>query len=147
MIEESTTPNQPQVSALKEWLVRELARVVDISEEAVATNEPFSHFGLDSAKAVGLLRRLGEFLGREIPVTLAWKYPTIAALANYLSGNPELAVRSFPSDSFSATNWNQPIAVIGMACRFPGRLIWQPSGICCAQGVLLSRKSPLTAGT
>jgi acyl transferase domain-containing protein/NADPH:quinone reductase-like Zn-dependent oxidoreductase/acyl carrier protein/NADP-dependent 3-hydroxy acid dehydrogenase YdfG len=120
VIDESTAPKQSQMDALTQWLVRELARVVDISEEAVATNEPFSHFGLDSAKAVGLLSRLGEFLGREIPVTLAWKYPTITALANYLCGNPELAVRNFPSHSFSATDWNQPIAVIGMACRFPG---------------------------
>ena len=89
MIEKSTTPNQSQVGTLIEWLVRELARVMDISQEAVATNESFSHFGLDSAKAVGLLSRLGEFLGREIPVTLAWKYPTIKALANYLCGKPE----------------------------------------------------------
>ena len=116
MINESTALKQSHT--LAQWLVRELARAVDISEEAVATNEPFSHFGLDSAKAVGLLSRLGEFLGREIPVTLAWKYPTIAALANHLCGNPDLAVRDFPS--LSATDWNQPIAVIGMACRFPG---------------------------
>ena len=96
VIEESTTPNQPPVSALIEWLVRELAQVVDINQEAVATNESFSHFGLDSAKAVGLLSRLGEFLGREIPVTLAWKYPTIEALANYLCGKPESASRDSP---------------------------------------------------
>ena len=81
------------MGALIEWLVRELAQIVDISQEAVATNESFSHFGLDSAKAVGLLNRLGEFLGRKIPVTLVWKYPTIEALANYLCGKPESASR------------------------------------------------------
>ena len=118
MIEESTTPNQPQVSALIEWLVRELAQIVDIDQEAVATNESFSHFGLDSAKAAVLLGRLGESLGREIPVTLAWKYPTIAALANYLCGKPESASRDSPM--FPVATWDQPIAVIGMACRFPG---------------------------
>jgi len=120
VIEESTTPNQPPVSAIIEWLVRELAQVVDINQEAVATNESFSHFGLDSAKAAGLLSRLGEFLGREIPVTLAWKYPTIEALTNYLCGKPESASRDSPSHSFPPATWNQPIAVIGMACRFPG---------------------------
>jgi acyl transferase domain-containing protein/acyl carrier protein len=93
---------------------------VDINQEAVATNESFSHFGLDSAKAAGLLSRLGEFLGREIPVTLAWKYPTIEALTNYLCGKPESASRDSPSHSFPAATWDQPIAVIGMACRFPG---------------------------
>jgi acyl carrier protein len=120
VIEESTTPNQPPVSAIIEWLVRELAQVVDINQEAVATNESFSHFGLDSAKAAGLLSRLGEFLGREIPVTLAWKYPTIEALTNYLCGKAESVSRDSPLHSFPAATWDQPIAVIGMACRFPG---------------------------
>jgi acyl transferase domain-containing protein/acyl carrier protein len=120
LIKESAAPNQLQVDALKKWLVRELAQVLDISQEAIATNEPFSHFGLDSAKAVGLLNRLDEFLGRKIPVPLAWKYPTIEALANYLCGKPESASKESPAHSFPVTAWNQPIAVIGMACRFPG---------------------------
>jgi acyl carrier protein len=120
VIEKSTTPNQSQVRTLIEWLVREIARVMDINQEAVATNESFSHFGLDSAKAVGLLSRLGEFVGREIPVTLAWKYPTIEALADYLCGKPDSMSRKSTAQFFPVTGWNQPIAVIGMSCRFPG---------------------------
>ena len=118
MIEES--PNQSQLGALIEWLVRELAQILDISQEAVVTNEPFSHFGLDSAKAVGLLNRLGEYLGRKIPVTLVWRYPTIEALANYLCGKPEPTSGNSNPHLFPVAGWNQPIAVIGMACRFPG---------------------------
>jgi acyl transferase domain-containing protein/SAM-dependent methyltransferase/acyl carrier protein/NADP-dependent 3-hydroxy acid dehydrogenase YdfG len=119
VIVESTTAIQQPVSALREWLVRELAQVVDINQEAIATNEPFSHFGLDSAKAARLLSRLGEFLDRELPVTLVWKYPTIDALANYLCGKPDSASESSSQFSQIAT-WGQPIAVIGIACRFPG---------------------------
>ena len=118
MIEES--PNQSRVDALIEWLVGELAQILDISQEAVATNEPFSHFGLDSAKALGLLNRLGEYLDRKIPVALVWRYPTIEALANYLCGKPESTPRESTSHLIPVTGWNQPIAVIGMACRFPG---------------------------
>ncbi|HSZ78018.1 MAG TPA: type I polyketide synthase, partial [Chthoniobacterales bacterium] len=106
------------MSALIEWLTRELAQIVDIDQEAITTHEPFSHFGLDSAKAVTLLSRLGEYLDRKIPVTLAWQFPTIEALANHLSGTAEAASRKSPAHSFPA--FNQPIAVIGMACRFPG---------------------------
>jgi acyl transferase domain-containing protein/acyl carrier protein len=109
-----------RVNALKSWLVRELALAVDISPEAITTNEPFSHFGLDSAKAVGLLNLLGKFLGREMPVTLVWRYPTIEALANYLCGKPESASRESSSNVLPAATWDQPIAVIGIACRFPG---------------------------
>ena len=118
MIKESAASIKPPVSALIEWLTRELAQIVDIDREAIATHESFSHFGLDSAKAVTLLSRLGGYLKRKIPVTLAWKFPTIDALANHLSGRPESASRETRGHSFSAVN--QPIAVIGMACRFPG---------------------------
>jgi acyl transferase domain-containing protein/NAD(P)-dependent dehydrogenase (short-subunit alcohol dehydrogenase family)/acyl carrier protein/SAM-dependent methyltransferase len=112
--------DQSGADALKKWLARELAQTVDISPEAIALDEPFSHFGLDSAKAVGLLSRLSEFLGRKIPVTLAWNYPTIEALANYLCGNLQPTSKEHASNWSPVSNWNQPIAVIGMGCRFPG---------------------------
>jgi acyl transferase domain-containing protein/acyl carrier protein/SAM-dependent methyltransferase/NAD(P)-dependent dehydrogenase (short-subunit alcohol dehydrogenase family) len=111
---------EPQLDVIKNWFVRELARSLEISEEAIAVNEPFSRFGLDSAKAVGLLNRLGEFLGRKVPIALAWSYPTIERLSNHLCGNTELKPELSPSHSFSAAARNEPIAVIGLACRFPG---------------------------
>jgi acyl transferase domain-containing protein/NAD(P)-dependent dehydrogenase (short-subunit alcohol dehydrogenase family)/SAM-dependent methyltransferase/acyl carrier protein len=106
--------------AVKKWLVRELAQTVDISLEAVALDEPLSHFGLDSAKAVNLLHRLGEFLGRKIPATLGWRFPTIEALTNYLCGNTQPISKERCSNWSPATTWNQPIAIIGIGCRFPG---------------------------
>jgi acyl transferase domain-containing protein/acyl carrier protein/ubiquinone/menaquinone biosynthesis C-methylase UbiE len=120
VILEQTSPINPPTSALKEWLVRELAQTVDLDQEAIATNESFSHFGLGSIQAVALLNRLSEFLGRKIPVALAWKYPTIETLANYLCGRPDASPRGSVAQSMAATAWNQPIAVVGMACRFPG---------------------------
>jgi acyl transferase domain-containing protein/acyl carrier protein/SAM-dependent methyltransferase len=117
---ESAAPDLARVDALKKRLVQELARVLDISQEAIATNVPFSRFGLDSAKAVGLLNRLGESLGRKIPVTLAWRYPTIEALADHLRGTTNSGSKEPFGHIAPATAWNQPIAVIGMACRFPG---------------------------
>jgi acyl carrier protein len=116
----SAAPNQPRVDALKKRLVRELAEVLGISQEAIATDEPFSRFGLDSLKAVELLNRLGEFLGRSIPVTFAWSYPTVEKLCNYLCSNAESGSEQSPVRSFPVPSWNQPIAVIGLACRFPG---------------------------
>jgi hypothetical protein len=40
----SAAPNQPRVDALKKRLVRELVEVLGISQEAIATDEPFSRF-------------------------------------------------------------------------------------------------------
>jgi acyl transferase domain-containing protein/acyl carrier protein/SAM-dependent methyltransferase/NAD(P)-dependent dehydrogenase (short-subunit alcohol dehydrogenase family) len=111
---------EPQLDFIKKWFVRELARSLDINEEAISENEPFSRFGLDSAKAVGLLNRLGEFLGRKVPIPLAWSYPTIERLSNHLCGNPELKSEVSRRHSFCPPARNQPIAVVGLACRFPG---------------------------
>ncbi|HEX6563422.1 MAG TPA: acyltransferase domain-containing protein [Chthoniobacterales bacterium] len=116
----SASQNQSGVDTLRVWLVRELARVLAISEKAIATNEPFSRLGLDSVKALAVLGRLGEFLGRKIPVTLVWVYPTIEKLSNYLCGNSEPGSRESTACGFPASGLDQPIAVVGMACRFPG---------------------------
>jgi acyl transferase domain-containing protein/acyl carrier protein/2-polyprenyl-3-methyl-5-hydroxy-6-metoxy-1,4-benzoquinol methylase len=120
VIEESTAPNQPSVDALIEWLVRELSLILGLSQEALPPDEPFSYFGLDSAKAVALMHRLGAFIGRRLPVALAWQYPTMATLAAHLCGDSQAATGQSPSLSFPVTNQNQSIAVIGLACRFPG---------------------------
>ena len=120
MVEGSARGNPPHVDVLKSWLVRELARVVDVSEQAIAINEPFSRFGLDSVKAIGLLRHLSEFLDRQVPITLAWSHPTIEKLSNHLCGDPELKSEVLSGHSTALRVGNQPIAVIGLSCRFPG---------------------------
>jgi len=120
VIEESTAPNQPEVDALIKWLVRELSQILDISQEALAADEPFSYFGLDSAKALGLMHRLGAYIGRKLPIALVWQYPAIGALAAHLCDGTPSASKEFTASLATPPTWNQPIAVIGMACRFPG---------------------------
>ena len=86
----STSSNRPEVDTLKAWLTKELAHALEISETAIATNQPFSRLGLDSVNAVRVIGRLDQFLGRKIPVTSIWSCPTIDKLCNYLCGNSEL---------------------------------------------------------
>jgi len=40
---------------------------------------------LDSVAAVGLAGELEDWLDVELPATILWDYPTIAALAEYLA--------------------------------------------------------------
>ena len=42
--------------------------------------------GLDSAGAVRLASSLSKWLGRKVPPTIFWDYPTISSLAKFLSG-------------------------------------------------------------
>ena len=64
---------------------------------------------------VSLVGELETWLNCSLQPTLGWDYPTIEALSRYLAGesNGERAV----DDSLEAA---EPIAIVGMACRFPG---------------------------
>ena len=61
--------------------------------ETVDSHMPFSFYGLTSIDAVVLAAELQEWLGVPVSPTLTWEYPTVSAVAGYLSG--ELV--SFPS--------------------------------------------------
>ena len=58
-----------------------------------------------------------------------WQYPTINALAQFLTGGePEPAVESIGEPDRGSMD--EPIAVIGLGCRFPGDIggpesLWQ----------------------
>ena len=46
---------------------------------------PFAYYGLDSVAAVGVSGALEALLGRKLPPTLTWDYPTIELLAAHLA--------------------------------------------------------------
>jgi acyl transferase domain-containing protein/acyl carrier protein len=82
---------------------------------AVDTATSFRDLGLDSAAAVELARRLGALLGRRLPSTLLFEYPTVDEVIGFLEG-----ARSRPARVRTAGDAREPIALIGIGCRFPG---------------------------
>ncbi|MFJ8744634.1 type I polyketide synthase [Embleya sp. NPDC127516] len=89
---------------------------------AVAADRGFKDLGFDSLTAVELRNRLTADTGLRLPATLVFDYPTPTALARHLGAElpgaqPNVvAATSAPG----ATGADEPIAIIGMACRFPG---------------------------
>jgi acyl carrier protein len=67
------------------WLVCHIAHALNISAEEVDVRQPFSHYGFGSVEALGLAGALEDWLGRDLPSTLAWDYPNIESLAKYLA--------------------------------------------------------------
>jgi acyl carrier protein len=53
--------------------------------EEIDETEPFARYGLGSMEAVSMAGELEEWLGRDLPATLLYDYPTIDALARQLS--------------------------------------------------------------
>ncbi|WP_461030628.1 acyl carrier protein, partial [Streptomyces sparsus] len=98
--------------------------------DEVELARPFTDLGLTSLTAVELRNALSTALGATLPATLVFDHPTPAALARHLAddlfgtagqGARATAVRPVDDD---------PIAVVGMACRYPGGIgspeeLWQ----------------------
>jgi amino acid adenylation domain-containing protein len=81
----------------------------------IDTRERFNRYGLDSLRASGLLAEIASEMGRVLSPTLLWEYPTVDALAGYLSGRE----RVVPAAAAPVVAGG-PVAIVGMACRFPG---------------------------
>jgi len=100
-------------------LITHVAELLNIAPRAIDIHDPFANYGLSSLDAVTLSGDLEELLGRRLSPTLAYDYPSILTLSLYLAGNAEN--KNPPPIENSLTDTSaEPIAVIGMGCRFPG---------------------------
>jgi len=71
---------------LIEYLRERAMRVLALeSTQPIDLKQPLSDLGLDSLMAVELRSVLSTDLGRSLPSTLVFDYPTLAALAGYLA--------------------------------------------------------------
>nr|ARV85761.1 PieA2 type I PKS [Candidatus Streptomyces philanthi bv. triangulum] len=126
-----------QEAALTELISRH-ARVVlglDMAESA-RVDRAFKDAGFDSLTSLALRNRLAEATGLRLPATLVFDHPTPLVLAAHLReslvdapNEPTADQKATPVATVAATD-DDPIAIIAMACRFPGGVaspddLWQ----------------------
>ncbi|WP_419145180.1 amino acid adenylation domain-containing protein [Myxococcus stipitatus] len=109
-------PHPEGTRALVAWLTQALAEALGMSVADVDPRTPFSQYGVDSVVGVRLAGDLEARLGRPMPATLVWEHPTIEALARHLSPGDEAGAEARVA---RATSEAEPIAIIGLGCRFP----------------------------
>jgi acyl carrier protein len=81
----AVAPNQRR-ALMVDQIRRDAARVLGLGDlELLPNNKPLNELGLDSLMAVDLRNGLGNTLGHNLPATLLFDYPTVNALAGYLS--------------------------------------------------------------
>ncbi|GAA2962078.1 type I polyketide synthase [Actinokineospora diospyrosa] len=85
---------------------------------AVKSGQAFTELGFDSLTAVELRDRLTTATGLKLATTIVFDHPTPAALANHLLALARPKAKAAHQAIAAADG--EPIAIIGMACRYPG---------------------------
>ena len=111
--------NSTNAEAIQAWLVSKLSERLGIEPHEIDIGEPLASYGLGSTEAVSLAGELAEWLGRKLSPALVYEYPTIKALARHLAASPDVP-ESAAGDGQRRVAKNEPIAIIGIGCRFPG---------------------------
>lgn len=116
----ATSPSQHR-RVLVEHVQAAVADVLRLGADMADPHTGFFDMGMDSLMGVELRNRLQQDMGDDhpLPATLVMDAPSIESLADYLLSmltlsKPEVKVlKRRPAE-------HDPIAVVGMACRFPG---------------------------
>jgi phthiocerol/phenolphthiocerol synthesis type-I polyketide synthase C len=117
----AVAPSSPAVSRedIQAWLLDSFSRQLKVPAAEIDVREPLARYGLDSMTAVGVSGELEEWLGRAFPPTLIYDYPSIDAISRYLSTRDRSLSQANTGAVADKSN-NEPIAIVGMGCRFPG---------------------------
>ncbi|MEU6767616.1 SDR family NAD(P)-dependent oxidoreductase [Streptomyces sp. NPDC046853] len=144
-------PEQPQPPVQQDGAgtqrdSKELVRLVLATATAVLDDEQFGlaeksvsfkDLGFDSQSAMIVTNRLAEATGLQLPATLLFDHPTPEAVAGFLEDLRNGVTRkpsqtpATPGPAASRrVRQDEPIAIIGMACRYPGGVtspedLWQ----------------------
>ncbi|WP_229852086.1 type I polyketide synthase, partial [Streptomyces roseolus] len=117
------TPAQRD-AALLDLVRAQVAGVLGHADpSAIDADRAFQELGFDSLTAVELRNRLNAASGLRLSTTLVFDHPNPGALAAHLrdqlgldTGTPAAAAVAAPA----AVTADEPIAIVGMACRYPG---------------------------
>jgi acyl transferase domain-containing protein/NADPH:quinone reductase-like Zn-dependent oxidoreductase/short-subunit dehydrogenase/acyl carrier protein len=90
------------------------------SPEAIPEQQLFKSLGVDSLAAVELRNRLDLTTGLRLPATLVFDHPSPAALAEHLAREISGAQTQVATSSRSRAAVDEPIAIVGIGCRYPG---------------------------
>ena len=126
MPQDSGHSTKRSAEEIADWLVVHVAAELGLASADVVTSQTFADDGLDSVHALRLTAALADWLGRPVSPELAYDYPTIDLLAQHLASDhvsqshTDIPVKTDRHNRSAAGDVDEPIAIIGIGCRFPG---------------------------
>nr|AQW44888.1 polyketide synthase [Corallococcus coralloides] len=120
---------------LESYLREQVGRILKQDAARIELDQPFGVLGMDSLTGLELRNRLESGLKLTLSATLIYAYPTVTALTAHLieqldlsfeadaepvrtGSAPPVVARAEPSTAVEPGV--EPIAIVGLACRFPG---------------------------
>ncbi|WP_051179888.1 type I polyketide synthase [Nocardia concava] len=118
----------PSAEAIRSWLVLEVAKQAALDPERIDVHRPLVEFGLGSHDLVELVIELSDFVGSFVDTNMFFDHPTIdgvaAALAPAAPIEPGIEAAAAGTDEGADAREDDAdddaIAILSMACRFPG---------------------------
>jgi acyl carrier protein len=96
-------PENRRPSVLREEVRALAAKVLGTSPRSVDLDEPLRDLGLDSLMAVELRNLLGVAVGRTLPATIIFDFPTVSAIAAHLIESNDFGLASASEDEPEAS--------------------------------------------
>jgi phthiocerol/phenolphthiocerol synthesis type-I polyketide synthase B len=113
------TASTPDEDDLRHWLIDYLVTTIGCNPEEVDPDSSLYDLGVGSRDAVVLTGELSELVGRPLSPVEFWQHSTVNALAAFLAAPESAAEPNAVNDRSDRGAVDEPIAVIGMGCRFP----------------------------
>jgi acyl transferase domain-containing protein len=116
----ATLPDRERREAVRDLVRSTTAELLGWEPAAVDVDRPYLEYGYNSMAAVELTRLLSAATGLELALTLLFDRPTPAAVADHLLAELGLPDAEPPPEPAAITPSDEPLAIVGMACRYPG---------------------------
>jgi acyl transferase domain-containing protein/acyl-CoA synthetase (AMP-forming)/AMP-acid ligase II/NADPH:quinone reductase-like Zn-dependent oxidoreductase/acyl carrier protein len=124
------------------WLLRTFSAQASNDQRSMGPETPLNELGLGDAGLIATIQGVQRHFGLAIPYTVFSQYGTVGELAEYLAESIEnegvdqpenggrlLADALAAQDNSVQPNLDSPVAIIGIACRFPSadgpRQFWE----------------------
>jgi len=102
-----------------EQIILEIAReLLNDTGKRLRSTTSLIEFGMTSLMAIRFSKKLSERIKRKFPHTLVFNYSTVTKIAAMITSQSDGPVLAAEPTSYRANR--AAVAVIGMACRFPG---------------------------